>query len=57
LQASSTNTDQQFTVQLYSTGDIKNFQNLPDLPSVLSLKGKSVLKEVMQHFLKLRQEI
>jgi hypothetical protein len=42
---------------MYSVGDIKSYQNLPEFPSTLAIKGTSKNQEVMDHFIKLRQEM
>ena len=41
---------------MYSVGDIRAYQTLPELPSTMTLKGKSKIEEVTQHFLKLRHD-
>ena len=42
---------------MFSVGDIRNYQLLPELPSVLHLKGKSKIQEVTSHFMKVRQDV
>ena len=43
--------------QLFSIGDIRQYQALPEFPTKLTLKGKSKIAEVTAHFKKLRQEM
>ena len=43
--------------QLFSVGDIRQYQGLPEFPTKLTLKGKSRIGEVTAHFKKLRQEM
>lgn len=43
--------------QLFSVGDIRHYQSLPEFPTKLTLKGKSRIGEVMSHFRKVRQEM
>lgn len=43
--------------QLFSVGDIRQYQALPEFPEKLILKGKSKIGEVTAHFRKLRQEM
>lgn len=45
---------QMIDCQLFSVGDVRHYQSLPEFPTKLVLKGKSKIAEVTTHFKKLR---
>lgn len=41
---------------MFSTIDISTYQQLPEMPNMLTLKGKAKIQDVVTHFLRLKKD-